>query len=40
MRTPAEYNDGHIENAIDIDYRSDAFRNEVGQLDRNKTILI
>ena len=40
VRTPAEYNDGHIENAINIDYRSDSFRDEVGQLDRNKSILI
>lgn len=40
VRTPAEYNDGHIENAMNINYYSDSFRDEVNQLDKNKIILI
>ncbi len=40
IRTPEEFADGHIENAINIDYRSDTFRDELSQLDKNKTYLI
>jgi len=32
--------DGHIENAINIDFRSDGFRSEIERLDRDKTYLI
>jgi len=40
IRTPEEFADGHIENAINIDYRSGTFRDELSQLDKNKTYLI
>jgi rhodanese-related sulfurtransferase len=40
IRTPEEFADGHIENAINIDYRSDTFRDELDELDKDKTYLI
>ncbi len=40
VRNPEEYADGHIENAINIDFRSETFRNEIDKLDRNKQYLI
>jgi rhodanese-related sulfurtransferase len=40
VRTPEEFADGHIENAINLDFRSDGFRNEIERLDRYKTYLI
>ena len=40
VRTPEEFTDGHIENAINLDFRSDGFRNEIERLDRDKTYLI
>lgn len=40
VRTPEEYVDGHIENAINLDYYSKAFEDELNKLDKNKTYLI
>ena len=40
IRTPEEFAQWHIEDAINIDYRSDTFRDELSQLDKNKTYLI
>ena len=40
VRTPEEFAEGHIENAINIDFRSKSFNNGIGRLDRNKTYLI
>jgi len=40
VRTPEEFADEHIENAINIDYRSETFRDELNTLDKNKTYLI
>lgn len=40
VRTPEEYAEGHIENAVNIDFNSDAFNDEISKLDRNKTYLI
>jgi rhodanese-related sulfurtransferase len=40
VRTPEEYADGHIENAINLDYYSKAFEDELNKLDRNKIYLI
>jgi len=40
VRTPEEFAGGHIENAVNIDYYSDTFRDELNQLDRNNTYLI
>ena len=40
VRTPEEYASGHIEKAINLNYRSDAFRDELIKLDKCKTYLI
>ncbi|MFC2092736.1 rhodanese-like domain-containing protein [Bacteroidota bacterium] len=40
VRTPEEYNSGHIENSVLIDYRSDTFREEINELDKNNTYMI
>ncbi len=40
VRTPEEYNAGHLENAILIDYRAANFTEEISKLDRNKKYLI
>ncbi len=40
VRTPQEFADGHIENAINLDYYSETFRDELSKLDKNKTYLI
>ena len=40
VRTPAEFKQGHIPNALNIDYKADNFETELGKLDRNTTYLI
>lgn len=40
VRTEPEYKSGHIENAENIDYYSEGFKDELGELDKNKTYLI
>ena len=40
VRTPEEFADGYIENAINIDYSSETFRNKLNKLDKDKTYLI
>ena len=40
VRTPEEYTDGHIEKAINLDYYSETFRDELNQLNKSKTYLI
>ena len=40
VRTPEEFTDGHIENAININFRSEIFRDKIDNLDKNKTYLI
>ena len=40
VRAPQEFAEEHIENAINIDFRSETFRDELNQLDKNKTYLI
>ena len=40
VRTPQEFAQGYIGGAVNIDFRSDQFSNEIGKLDREKTILI
>ncbi len=40
VRTPGEYSDGHIENALNIDVKSESFREEAVKLDTGKTHLI
>ena len=39
VRTPGEYNSGHIENAINVNYY-DNFEANIGTFDRNKTYLV
>ena len=40
VRTPEEFAEGHVVNAINIDFRSESFRDEIDNLDKNKTYLI
>ncbi|TWP28085.1 thioredoxin [Apibacter muscae] len=40
VRTPEEYNTGHLENAIDIDYRNPSFKEKIQKLDKNKTYMV
>jgi rhodanese-related sulfurtransferase len=40
VRTPEEFADGHIENAINLDYYSETFRDELNKLDKGKKYLI
>jgi len=40
VRTPENFAQEHIEDAINIDYRSENFRDELSQLDKDKTYLI
>jgi len=40
VRTAEEVADGHIENAVNIDYYSETFRDALDNLDKNKTYLI
>jgi len=40
VRTAQEFATGHIENAINLDYRSDTFQDELDDLDKEKTYLI
>lgn len=40
VRTPDEYASGHLTKAINLDYRSQTFNDELGKLDKNKTYLI
>ena len=40
VRTPEEFAEEHIENAINIDFYSETFRDELNNLDKNKTYLV
>jgi|TARA_B110000914_G_C15347860_1_gene392408 rhodanese-related sulfurtransferase len=40
IRTPEEFNLGHIPEAINIDYKADNFESELKKLDRNQTYLM
>lgn len=40
VRTPKEFNEGHIPNAINIDYRSDAFMDSIKKLNKDKKIAV
>ena len=40
VRTPDEYDEGHIEGAINIDYYHPGFQSEIKKLDRSKTYLL
>lgn len=40
VRTPEEYAEGHIANAINIDYFSDSFLEEMEKLDKTKPVIV
>ena len=40
VRSPEEFADGHIENAINIDINSGIFRSEIDKLDKDKKYLV
>ena len=40
VRTPEEFAEGYIKNAINIDFYAETFRDELDKLDRNQTYLI
>lgn len=40
VRTPEEFNEGTIENAINIDFFDDNFKNEVSKIDKDSEIII
>ena len=40
VRTPAEYADGHIRGALNIDFRDPMFSNELAKLDKSKTYAV
>jgi len=40
VRTPQEFLQGHIDGAINIDFRSKSFRDELNKLNKTKTYLV
>lgn len=40
VRTPEEFAEGYIENAINIDFYAETFRDELNKLDKDKTYFI
>ncbi len=40
VRTPDEFSEGHIENAVNLDYYSEAFKEELEKLDKGKMYLM
>ena len=40
VRTPVEFSEAHIKNAINIDYFSKSFSETISKLDKKKTILV
>jgi rhodanese-related sulfurtransferase len=40
VRTPGEFNEGHIEGAQLIDFQSGNFENEIAALDKSKTYAV
>ncbi len=40
IRTPKEFNEGHLENAFNIDFYSETFKKDLDKLDKNKTYFI
>lgn len=40
VRTPGEYNSGHLENAVNIDWQSNDFRERVVMIPRDKTVYV
>ena len=40
VRTPGEFQSGHLANAVNIDYEGQNFEGEVNKLDKNKTYAV
>jgi len=40
VRTPGEYQSGHIKDSIMIDFYSNSFMDEIGRLDKEKSYLV
>jgi rhodanese-related sulfurtransferase len=40
VRTPGEFNEGHIEGALLVDFQSGNFENEIASLDKSKTYAV
>ena len=40
VRTPAEFSEAHIKNAVNIDYFSKSFSETISKLDKQKTLLV
>jgi len=40
IRTPGEYQSGHLQNAVMIDFYSKSFADEIGRLDKEKSYLV
>ena len=40
VRTPGEYEEGHIDNALNIDVTDDAFVKNIEQLDKEKPVMV
>lgn len=40
IRTPAEFERGHLKGALNIDYRAADFADKLGALDKDKTYLV
>lgn len=40
VRTPEEYSDGHLKNAVNINYRDDNFKEQVSKLDKSKPVFV
>ncbi len=40
VRTPQEYNEGHIKGAINIDFRDKDFEKQILEVDKSKTVIV
>lgn len=40
VRTPAEFSEGHLEGAINIDYRDSSFASKVEALDKSRPVMV
>ncbi|AXT63203.1 rhodanese-like domain-containing protein [Aquimarina sp. AD10] len=40
VRTPAEYADGHIEGAVNIDFNDDNFEDRIANVDKSKPVAV
>jgi len=40
LRTPEEYQEGHIDGSVNIDFFADNFEDEIAKLDKQKTVYV